>query len=258
MKTTTQNTLKTISARELEAQEVQARKALAKELAMEKNPWDAIDSDEIVAQIAKPVYGVEYKGINWMIDELNDEAVNTQTGEKCDIATFMHAYRKYTAKDNTFSAQAELLEGDELEDIVSQLQEVEYISEIVTTKATSNTNDEITTESKIFIFTDSEDESFMIRQELTKTSEGGADLLAFSEPRVYLYKGICNSMLYYTEDASTVLHYLGFKDLIGGTWYHPTKGITANIGEYNFFKKAQPKARVSTKTAKAFATLSAM
>lgn len=249
MKNVTKSTLRTVAQRE------------AEEASLSLDPWTAIDaSDKVGEQIAKEPYGVEYKGTTWMIDEAKDECVNTQTGETTNLATFMRAYRKYSSRDTTFSLEAIVLESHEIEDVVNQINnDCNYIMEDVVTQSVSSLNEIVYTTSRVFIYEDVDGDFKMLRIEKSKKTEYGADLTFGTDDKIaYGYNGICNSMLYYTDDVSSVLSFLGFKDMLNGVWYHREKGIIANVGEYNFFKKSVKGARTNTKTQKCLDTLLSM
>jgi len=241
MKTTPKQTKRNLEL--LQAKEEATRLGL--------DPYSLIDIEDKISTTKAKKYSVEMKdGSLWYIDETNDTALNINDGTVVEIATFQLLLKKANSKDSTFTSNLLQIDDNDIANIMNEIKASDYISEIVRTS--SETMDGSTTnhEDKIIVWNDSENVPNMLKIELSKRTDLGADLFAFSEPKILLQKGLSNNMLYYTDDKETVLNYLGFEMLSNSKWYNPEKNIIANIGDYNFFKQPNELSKVNTSKSK--------
>lgn len=197
-------------------------------------------------------YATTLKGVEYIVS--GNYALNTATGESLELATFMLAFQREQTRDKRFSVDPIVLGEEEINDLIPSIQASEYISETVT-REHEGKEGFFSVTCKVIIWRDEEDTPNMLVSELEKKTVEGADLLAFIEPSTKLYSGLCNSMLYWSDEIENTLHYLGFENLQAGLWFNQKSETIARTGEYNFFKKASHARPVATKTGKARASL---
>ena len=225
------------------------------QVAEQKGVYVSIDFEDKTGKQKARCYSTELaNGDIWYVDETKGEAVNLNDGNVLDIPSFMLFMKKTNNKDNSFTADFQVLENDELNAIAEDIKKSHYLSEVVRTNHETKEGI-ITATHKIIIAKDEHNEPFIIKAEIEKRTSEGADLLMFTEPKIYLAHGLTNSMLYYTDDRDTVLHFLGFEPMSFGKWYNPSLEIIAHVGEYNYFKRVQKVTPVATKSQKARSSL---
>lgn len=193
-------------------------------------------------------YAVTYKNQDWIVS--GAKALNTVTGEALDVETFKLALQRDRAKDKTFSVDYTVLGHEEIQDLLPEIKESDYISNTVS-REHEGRDGLYTVTCKVIIWKDPEGTPNLLISELSKQSVEGADLLAFSEPKTKLYAGLSNSILYWSDEVDETLTYLGFENLQAGLWFNPISKVIAKTGEYNFFKQGTATRAVATKTSKA-------
>jgi hypothetical protein len=200
-------------------------------------------------------YALTYRGHDWIID--GEFALNSVTGESLDVATFKLALQRDRAKDKSFSIDYVVLGTEEIQDLLPEIKDSDYISNTVVREHEGRDGFYHVT-CKVIIWKDEDGEPNLLVSEIEKKTSDGADLLAFLEPQTRLYNGLCNSMLYWSDEVEKTLEFLGFENLQAGLWFQASSKIIARVGEYNFFKRGTKMRPVASKSTKARESLLAL